>query len=138
MKKLLILPIIPIVLLGASAEELEWVDKRIEAIKPPRTGVNMGTVNRTKSPFDILSPEYVVTKKGKKIARPRPKWRPLKLNMVLNNSAMIAGKWYKEGDRYRQYKVAKISADSVILTSGGKQLKLKLKSENPKIKLQTK
>jgi hypothetical protein len=136
MKKLLILPIIPIVLLGSANEGLEWVDKQIEAIKPPRSGVNMGSLNRTKSPFYLPSPEYVPTKKGKKVTK--AKWRPLKLEMVLNKSAKIAGKWYKEGDRYRQYKVTKISPDSVLLTSKSKQLKLQLKTENPKIKLQTK
>jgi hypothetical protein len=138
MKKLLILPIIPMILLGSNNKDLEWVDKQIEAIKPPRTGVVFATVNRTKSPFYFPS-DYVVTEKGKKVKRrARTTWRPLKLNMVLNKSAMIGGKWYKEGDRFRQYKVEKISTDSVLLTSGTKQLKLQIKRENPKIKLQTK
>lgn len=136
MKKLLILPIIPLVLMGSPNEGLEWVDKQIASIKPARTGVNMGTVNRTKSPFYLPSPGYIVTKKGKRIAK--GKWRPLKLQVVLNKSAQINGRWYKEGERVRQYKIAGITTDSVLLQSKQKQLKLHIKAENPKIKLKTK
>jgi hypothetical protein len=136
MKKLLILPIIPMALMASPNGALEWVDKQIEAIKPPRSGVSMATLSRTKSPFYVPSPVQAVSKKGRRAGK--AKWRPLKLEMVLNKSAMISGKWYREGDRYQQYKVTEISPDSVLLTSKSKQLKLQLKTENPKIQLKTK
>lgn len=140
MKKLFILPLVPLWLLGAVNEDLAWVDKQVEAIKPPRSGVSARTVNKTRSPFFKVSEKQTVVKNDGTTVKTekKPVWEPLKLEALLNRSALITGNWYKEGERVRQYKVAKISHDSVLLKSRHKQLKLSIKAANPKIKLQTK
>ena len=80
---------------------------------------------------------FKTTKKGKRVvytAKKRVKLAPLKLESVINKNIKINGKWYKEGDRVRQYVILKVSSDYILLKSKKKQLKLFQNSKNDKIR----
>lgn len=105
---------------------------QIQEIKPPRTGVRAVDVMRTKSPFILLK----TGKDGKKTTyavKKRVKLPPLKLESVINKNVKINGKWYKEGDRVRQYTVTKVSSGKVLLKSKTKELQLFQDQPNDKI-----
>ncbi len=108
------------------------INKQIEEIKPPRTGVKAADVLKTESPFILVK----TGKDGKKITyavKKKVKLPPLKLESAINKSVKINGKWYKEGDRIRQYTITKVSTDEVLLTSKSKELKLFQNHANDKI-----
>ena len=108
------------------------INKQIQEIKPPRTGVKAANVLKTKSPFILLE----TTKEGKKTTyaiKKRVKLKPLKLDSVINKNVKINGKWYKEGDRVRQYTVVKVSSGEALLKSKTKELKLFQNQKNDKI-----
>lgn len=122
----------------------DWVDGQVAAIKPPRSGISSSAVNRVKSPFIIT---YTATKPGKKSSTPgragskpaaRPAIKPMKVHAIMNDSALINGKWYKPDEKVRGYRVAKIDRESVLLTRGKKEKKLFLSSANSKIKIKIK
>jgi len=137
MKKLLLIAaffILPMTLVANDTPESHAkINKQIEEIKPSRTGVRTVDVQRTKSPFLM----FKTTKKGKRVvytAKKRVKLAPLKLESVINKNIKINGKWYKEGDRVRQYVILKVSSDYILLKSKKKQLKLFQNSKNDKIR----
>ena len=150
MKKLLILSIVSLVPLAVMASteapspaqvqkvkpaetpNHAQINKQIQEIKPPRTGVKASDVLTTKSPFILLKTD----KDGKKTTyavKKRVKLPPLRMESSINKNVKISGKWYKEGDRVRQYTILKVSSGEVILKSKKKELKLFQNQKNDKI-----
>ncbi len=126
--------------------DLSWVDKEIEAIKPPRKGISDKIISRLKDPFIFLkTKEDEKNKAGQKNvsaanlsssgATPKASvhQRPLKLMAILNDTALINGKWYKLGDKVRNYKIVKITMTEVILKSPVKKLVLTTNSKKLKV-----
>ncbi len=143
-----------------AATELEWVDEQIEAIKPPRKGVNISALG---SPFVFLEknkPKQEGAKKGSKVAgTPSKKAAPSKmvsstqtgetadsttkksgfvLSTIINSSAMIDGNWYKVSDKISSYTVTDITKTSVTLKQGSKELVLSTVRTNPNLKFKNK
>jgi hypothetical protein len=119
----------------------EWVDEQIEAIKPPRQGVSHSAIDQISNPFLYLS---APKKKAVKTVRRAPrkavgtKTVHLQLLAVMNNSALINGKWYKLNEKIAGYTLAKVDADSVLLTKRNAKRMLFISSENKNIKIQVK
>jgi len=137
MKKLLALGIVltmPLVVLANNPSSHDLINKQINEIKPPRVGVNLADVTKTKNPFIM----FKVNKKGKKVTyavKKKVKLTPLKLESSINKSVKINGKWYKEGERIRHYTIVKVSSGEVLLKSRKKELKLYQSGKNDKINL---
>ena len=147
MKKLLISTIISLVpmVMAASSETPNTVvaassatpnhaliNQQIQEIKPPRIGVKSTDVLNTKSPFILLN----AVKDGKKTTyaiKKSVKLKPLKMESAINKNVKINGKWYKEGDRVRQYTIVKVSSGEALLKSKKKELKLFQNQKNDKI-----
>ncbi|MGB5964110.1 MAG: hypothetical protein WBG65_01085 [Sulfurimonadaceae bacterium] len=150
MKKLLILSIVSLVPMAvmasteapdpaqvqkikpAEAPDHAQINKQIREIKPPRTGVKTADVLNTKSPFILLK----TGKDGKKATyavKNKVKFPPLRMESAINKNVKINGKWYKEGDRVRQYTIMNVSSGEVLLKSKKKELKLFQNQKNDKI-----
>ncbi|MEA3372488.1 MAG: hypothetical protein U9Q62_02235 [Campylobacterota bacterium] len=133
----------PAVAAIASNANTGWVDAQIAAIKPPRKGISAKAVHRVKNPFKVAYKQKATTSKSSatatsKTATKKVIVKPLKLTAILNDSALIAGKWCKKDDKVKGYSVAKIAEDSVILKRGKAKRTLFLTATNPKIKIQIK
>ena len=128
MKKLT-LPLLLLVSLS-SANDLAWVNEQIDAIKPPRNGEHNSNINKIISPFIFLEKNGYVIKiddstesiDTNSSAKPnessiKPVFSDLsfRLSMIMNDSALINGKWYKVNDLVNNYKITKISKSSVTL-----------------------
>ena len=141
LKKLTLLIVASSVMFAeANIKDLSWVDKEIEAIKPPRKGASLRSVALLKDPFVFLKREKDKKKKKKSSTPPLvvPKnvikrqsdatkqkaSQTLKLKAVINNSALIDGQWYKVGAKIGSYKVVKISLEEVILQNSFKKIVL--------------
>ncbi len=137
----------------ATADELSWVNKQVEAIKPERKGLDFRILKKIKSPFIFLKKNRVTVKKeapqasrrsvsvvskqqSKSYCKPPVKHVSgvLVLNATMNNSVMINGKWYKLGDRVSGYKIKSINGNSVVLANSEKKILLSTKSRSNKIK----
>jgi hypothetical protein len=137
------------------ADELEWVDEQIQAIKPPRKGVNISIVG---DPFIFLEknkPEVKDTKKstksvdtsakktassaeaGEKVVETSKKSGFI-LSTIINSSAMIDGNWYKVSDKISSYTITDITKTSVTLKSTDKELILSTAIKNQNLKFKNK
>ena len=136
MKKLLLIALFPLALLArvdinVESEDHAHISNLIKEIKPPRKGVSNSEVARVKSPFLML---YKVKGKSRyTVEKRRVDVRPLTLESSINKVVKINGKWYKEGDRVRQYTIIEVSPEEVLLKSNKKELKLYLNHKNDKI-----
>jgi len=143
MKKLLLLLAI-FSTLNLLADELSWVDEQVEAIKPPREGISPQEVSKLKDPFIYYAVDkkkkhvkhifHTHHKKGKKkVVVYNAK---LSLAVIMNKSAFINGKWYKEGEKISGYTITHVNpgAKSVLLTKGKKQKILTTMSKNRNLK----
>lgn len=122
----------PCLLMAEVSSSHTLINKQIQEIKPPREGVSPTAVSSTKNPFLM----FHVNKKGKKVTyavKKRVKLTPLKLESIINKNAKINGKWYKEGDRIRNYTIKKVSSGTVLLKSRNKEMKLYQNTKNDKI-----
>ena len=128
------------------SNELSWVDEQIQAIKPPRVGMQSRAVSSIKDPFIFLSNSKTKSQTTRvqstnivnsapiaKVALPK---KSLSLEIVMNNTAMINGNWYKTGDFIHGYKIVKIGRISVTLNNQNKKLLLSTKSSSNKLKFQ--
>ena len=130
------------------SNELAWVDEQIEAIKPARVGVSSNEISKLKDPFIFLhKKEEKETSKGKdKLSNSYSKYKKIakrkrvyfRLDAILNTSAMINGKWYKQGSYIYGYKVAQVNRKTVLLTSKNKSLLLSTEKRSKKIKINNK
>jgi hypothetical protein len=148
MKKI-ILTLLLLVSSHLLANELSWVDEQIEAIKPPRKGISMHEISKIKDPFIFLhakkrkkrvhssyrSSRTYSKKSSPQVMRYSSK---LLLEAILNKSALINGKWYKEGEKVYGYKLEKVKLKSILLTRGKKQLLLSTMSKSNNLKFNNK
>ena len=138
-----------------SDKELQWVDEQIQAILPARIGVADGYINSLNDPIKYASSGQANGENGVKLlAPPRlgsvpmlpgmpivPKVieEPLRLQGLMNKSALINGKWYHINDAVRSYKLAEIKPNSILLAGAkGQQLILFISKQNTNIKINTK
>ncbi|MEK6658468.1 MAG: hypothetical protein AABY36_02165 [Campylobacterota bacterium] len=140
-----------------SATELEWVDEQIEAIKPPRKGIEISNVE---DPFTFLQKNRSDKKDGAVASVPqiavsssKPvcvdsntsksdksdiKKGSLSLNTIINSSAMIDGNWYKVSDKVSSYTIVDISKTTVTLKKGDRELILSTYNKTPTLKFKNK
>ena len=136
------------------SDELSWVDEQVQAIKPSRTGMKSRNVSKLKDPFIFLAKnrgkDDIKTVAAKKVtdtkasaatAEVQPKRvnsvnKILSLGVIMNNSAMISGNWYKIGDLINGYKVSEVTNNAVLLTKNKKELLLSTKSISKQLKFQ--
>jgi len=127
------------------SNELSWVDDQVEAIKPPRTGMKSSVLSGVKDPFIFLirkddkdikttvvraKPTIRTHRKTQRVYKPS---KVLMLKAVMNNSALINGKWYKSGDTINGYKVMQVNRFSVLLNKKKKELLLTTQSSSKKL-----
>jgi len=129
-----------------NANELAWVNEQVEAIKPPRIGISNKEISRIKDPFIFLVKKEESVD-GKKVSKKKVHHtryvkkshsKKLFLNAILNKSAMINSKWYKEGDKVYAYKLAKVNLTSVVLKKNNKKIFLTTTSKNKNLKFNNK
>ena len=136
------------------SDELSWVDEQVQAIKPSRTGMKSNNVSKLKDPFIFLrknrGEDEIKTVATKKATDTKPSAttakvqdkkvnsvnKILSLGVIMNNSAMISGDWYKIGDLINGYKVSEVTNNSVLLTKNKKELLLSTKSISKQLKFQ--
>jgi AAA15 family ATPase/GTPase len=127
---------------------MSWVDQKIDEIKPARVGLNTGTLARLKSPFIVIKDESKVSNASPKPistdinkdtpVKPDMDKAPLTLQIVLNSSALINGKWIKENEFIRGYKLSQIQSDYVVLERKSKKLKLFIAQKSKNLNISTK
>ena len=117
------------------ADELNWVNTQIEAIIPKRVGIDDNNISKVKSPFIFLSKNVSLDKKANSKKSTRYKYthkkrtkrytkKRLILDAIMNNSALINGKWYKLGQSVKNYKIISIENDSIVLSKNRKRITL--------------
>ena len=126
------------------SNELTWVDEQVEAIKPPRIGISEKEIDKIKDPFIFLVKEEdkveKSTKKSLKKAHKRVHFvkkhysKKLHLEAILNKSALINQRWYKEGQWVYGYKLVKVNRTSVVLQKQNKKLLLSTVSRSKNLK----
>ena len=160
MKKYLVIAFVLFFTITLSSNELSWVDTQVDAIKPPRKGMSNSHVTNIKSPFIFLEKNRSEAKKrgkSKKSYATKPKSKSsskmsassssssktlaskkapkgFMLSAIINNSALINGKWYKLNDSIKSYKLSSIDRTSVVLTKGKKKLVLSTSETKPSLK----
>ncbi len=121
------------------SNELVWIDKQIEAIKPPRKGINNKKILKLKDPFIYLRKKiHHRSRKYSGSKRVRAYTSKISLVAILNKSALINGKWYREGEKVYGYKLEKVNPKTVLLTKGKKQLFLSIASKSKNLKFNNK
>lgn len=138
-----------------SDKELAWVDEQIQAILPARVGVADGYINSLNDPIKYVSSTPVAGANGIKLLPPprlgsmpmlpgmpivaKVVEEPLRLQGLINKSALINGKWYHINDAVRSYTLAEIKPSSILLSGAkGQQLILFISKQNANIKINTK
>ena len=133
----------------ATEASMAWVDQKIEEIKPQRQGISTAAIKSLKNPFIIIKEKddgkKVVKAKGpidkniiKKPVKKDMSKEPFTLQMVLNTTAYINGKWYKENATVRGYTLTKIQSDHVVLQYKKKSIKLFIAQKNKNLNISTK
>lgn len=130
------------------ANELQWVDEQIQAIKPPRNAISAAKINAVKNPFIFLNKEVKKTNskvtavkklrttnsKSVKSNKVSKTTRSYSLDAIINKSALINGKWYKVNNKVGKYMLARVNTSSVILSYKKKELLLSTRSKTKKLK----
>jgi len=128
--------------LYANKEGTSWVDAQIDAIKPPRVSIEKKEINELLDPFI-----YIVKAEKKKIAKTTAKKKKIihkhysrrpYLKAILNKSALINHKWYKEKEWVFGYKLIKVNGNSVLLQKRNKKLLLSIVNKKKNLIFQTK
>ncbi len=116
-----------------NADELEWVDEQINAIKPPRNGISKSKIDIIRSPFNLKKKpvEVILDKDMNVVAK---KEITLSLHAIINKSAFINEKWYKLNDKIDKYTITSIERTIVLLSFKKKTLLLSIKSKNKNLK----
>jgi len=150
MKNLIIASTSILLVSSLCATELSWVDEQIAAIKPPRNG---SKINNIKNPFVFLEKNGYVKKKPiieiktisttnakgetiTKVVKQKPK--PLVLNAILNQSALINGTWYKKNQKIRSFTITSVEKSTVILRRGDKRITLSTNVKKQTLKFKNK
>ena len=129
-----------------SDANMSWVDQKIDEIKPSRVGLNNSTLAGLKSPFIVVVDPNKVTAKAVSTDNNTTETpikvdmdkAPLTLQIVLNSSALINGKWVKENELIRGYNLTEIQSDYVVLENKSKKLKLFIAQKNKNLNISTK
>lgn len=128
-----------------NANELDWVDEQVQAIKPPRVGLNKKVLHKLKNPFvftkvkketkEIFPVQNTTQATNSLSVIPKQKkvHKRFYLSLIINKSAMINKKWYKEGDFIFGYKVIDIQQSSVILLKNKTRHIISTSTLNPNI-----
>lgn len=134
------------------ASQLDWVDEQIEAIKPPRKGVEIA---KMENPFIFLaknksqkeesksgvSSQDTTSLKAHKIADSNTsniQNKVFVLSAIINASALIDGVWYKKNDNIENYTVVDITKTTAILKTSDKMVVLSTSTKTPTIKFKNK
>jgi len=130
------------------SNELTWVDQQVEAIKPARVGISEREIAKIKDPFIFLikedeKPENLGKKHSKKVQKrshyvKKYHTKRLHLEAILNKSAMINKRWYKEGQWVYGYKLVTVNRTSVVLQKQNKKLLLSTVSKSKNLKFHNK
>lgn len=137
---------------GIYASQLNWVDEQIEAIKPPRKGVE---IVKREDPFIFLQKNRPEKKEAAGAATQHPlaslktsataeekkievKKRVFNLSAIMNASALIDGIWYKKNDKIEGYTVVDITKTNVTLKKSDKMVVLSTSTKTPTIKFKNK
>jgi len=148
MKKIFTPLLLSSVLVLANTIDLSWVDKQIEAIKPPREGESMKNISQIKNPFVFLSNNEEKTKgSAKKSENSEKNKEALKqqksvvfsknsflLGAIINKTALINNKWYRVGDIVNGYTIVSIDKKTVNLKNASLSKILTTKTQNTKLK----
>jgi hypothetical protein len=132
------------------SSELSWVDKQVDAIKPPRSGMKASGLKRIKNPFIFLEKNRTTDSKENpkvqlqastkqnslviKKQKIKTVNKVLVLSLLMNNSAMISGEWYKLGDKVNGFEIIEINRNSILLRKQKKKLLLSTNSNTKKLK----
>ena len=124
-----------------SANELSWVDTQVDAIKPARVGINNSEITKVQNPFIFYKKDKDKSDMISSLVKPgsvntalKQKPKPLKLSSIINNSALINGKWYKVNQNVEDYTVLSITRTNVVLSKGKKKLVLTTSDQNKNLK----
>lgn len=105
-----------------NANELQWIDEQIKAIKPPRVGLKSSNLVKIKDPFIFTKSTTSIKKKSssRKVHhasshKKRYSLKKLHLSMTMNKSAKINNKWYKIGDKIHGYTILDVQLSDVTL-----------------------
>jgi hypothetical protein len=137
MKRIIKFTLLSIVSTNIYADDLLWIDKQIQAIKQERPTIKNTNISKMENLFIFLEKNGYniegvnITKKVIKKYDTEPI-----LEMIINKSALINGKWFKINSIVDGYKINSINKTSVNISFGNKKyiLSLKPKSYNLKIK----
>ena len=145
MKTLIKLSLLSIISLHLCANDLSWVDKQIEAIKPARPGIKNSSISNIKDPFIFLEKNGYKIVKVEKVTKVKTTKKIVRkygakptLEMIINKSALINGKWSKVGDKINGYKLNSINKNSVNVSFHNKKYTLSLKSKTRNLKFKKK
>lgn len=138
----------PVYLFAAEMNDkplLSWVDTHVDAIKPPRQGLQPGEYLGVQDPFrlqiqidnapqDRNITQEVVAQSEEEEAIPL-----MVLDSVVNGStALINGAWYRQDDLVLGFNVTEISQKTVLLTRKKQKVLLTLVTANPNIQITAK
>jgi len=127
-------------------KEVAWVNEQVLAILPARIGIAEGFINSLRDPMKMKKTTPSILPGSKLLAPPKlgsilqppVVEEPLRLLAIMNKSVLINGKWYKSGDSVRNFTLAEIKTNSVLLTGKkDKKLVLFLTKQNNNIKIIT-
>ena len=132
--------------------ELNWVDQQVQAIKPPREGINNSKLSVLSTPFIFLEKNKIKDKEANKNTKKTdfiPKKssivststeikkieeKKLQVDAIINKSILINGKWYKTNDKVNGYTIKNIGYNSATLIRNEKELVLTTSFKNSNIK----
>ena len=133
------------------SDELKWVDEQIQAIKPARIGVSSSKIDTVIDPFIFLDRRKVKanarTSGSKSTSRSSSRSSAkssyqrrssLVLDIIMNESAMINGKWYKINDKVGKYTLSDIEKTNVVLKYKSSKILLSTNSKSKKLKFKNK
>lgn len=125
-------------------KEVAWVNEQVLAILPARIGIADGFINSLRDPMKMkkatssIGSKLLAPPKLGSILQPPVIEEPLRLLAIMNKSVLINGKWYKTGESVRNFTLAEIKSNSVLLTGKKDQkLVLFLTKQNNNIKIIT-
>ncbi|MDH4943548.1 hypothetical protein [Sulfurimonas sp. C5] len=136
---------------NSKASELSWVDEQVAAIKPARVGAKNSYLVSAKDPFIFIikeddkkkgamprsyrAPSKIKVSSTTKSAKDTEKKKgKLSLEAIINKSALIDGKWYKEGQNVYSYKLEKVDNKMVVLKRGQTTIVLSTKTKHKSLK----
>ncbi|DAB28150.1 MAG: hypothetical protein A2513_08430 [Sulfurimonas sp. RIFOXYD12_FULL_33_39] len=139
------------------ATQLQWVDEQVEAIKPPRKGIDILTIEspfvfleKNKSEIKNETSSSLIThvESSAKSSQTQEQLSEkddntaqiddFNLNVIINSSAMINGNWYRKDDIINNYTIANIDKNSVTLKKENKKLVLSTYVKNSSLKFKNK